>query len=121
MRCCVSGFVTTCRAPARRAFTCTRMPLRSSVQQGDGRHRAEARLAPQVLQHGEAVHPGEVQAEEEQVGRTLPRQETQSLQRLVETGDPVPLAPQDDLQDLARGAWELPFPLFGGPGRISQG
>lgn len=47
----------------------------AEIQEGNGRHRSEARLAPQVLQHVEAAHPGQVQAQDEQVGGSMPCQE----------------------------------------------
>ena len=73
------------------------------VQEGDGSHRVEARFASQVLQHVETVHLGEVQAEQEQVGGAMPGEKAQRLQRIIEAGDLVALAVEDDLEDLARG------------------
>src|SRR5437868_437701 len=73
------------------------------MKESDACHRAEARFASEVFQYVEAIHLGEIQAEEEQIGRALPAEKAQRLQRIAETGDLVALASEDDLEDLARG------------------
>src|SRR2546426_4566396 len=73
------------------------------MKKGDESHRAETRLASQAPQHLEAIHLGEIQAEEEQVGRALPAEKAQRRQRIIETRDLMALATEDDLEDLARG------------------
>ena len=72
------------------------------MKEGDASHRAETRLSSQALQYLEAIHPREIEAQEEQVGRALPAEEAQRRERISETGDLVALAAQDDLEDLAR-------------------
>src|SRR2546421_897105 len=72
------------------------------TEEGDGNHRAETRFAFQVLEYLEAIHLRQVHAEKEQVGGSTAREKAQSSERLIETDDLVPLAPQDHLEDLAR-------------------
>ncbi len=73
------------------------------AEEGDGNHCVESRLAFQVLQHIEAVHSGEIEAEKEQVGWSAPEEEPQHLHGGIEADDLVTLTTQDDLEDLARG------------------
>ena len=62
----------------------------------------EWKRAFQVLEYVEAIHLREVYAEKEQVGRSMAGEKAQSLKRIIETDDLVALAPEDDLEDLAR-------------------
>ena len=67
------------------------------AQEGDGNQRVETWFASQVLQHVEAIHPGKVHAEEEEVGRAMPGEKAQRLHRIIGTGDLMAPAPEDDL------------------------